>query len=112
VHSGPLIAPPVVEVSMGSGESGDSVCAAEGLRCDSAPVLDPPEEACLAFNPTATVSVDANGWRQGIYCNDNMGLACQGRTNDCHNCPACNPGLGCTTANSVLIEDVYVSCVP
>lgn len=102
----------MVEVSMSAGESGNSVCAAEGLTCDSVPVLNPPEGACIAFNPTATVSSDANGWEQGIYCNDNMGLACAGRTNDCHSCPPCNAGLNCTTSGSDLIERVYASCVP
>ena len=70
-----------------------------------------PEETCLAFNPTATFSTDANGWEQGIYCDDNDGAACNGRVNDCHSCPPCNAGLNCLTGNSDLIERVYVSCV-
>jgi len=102
----------IVEVQMGGGASGDSVCAAEGLTCDSVPVMNPPEAACIAFNPTATVSADINGWEQGVYCDDNMGKACEGRINDCHSCPACNAGLVCTIVNSDLIERLYARCVP
>ncbi len=102
----------MVEVSMSAGESGNSVCAAQGLTCDSVPVLSPPEVACVKFHPTASVSADANGWEQGIYCNNNTNKACEGRTNDCHSCPPCNAGLGCTTANSTQIESLYARCIP
>ena len=103
----------MVEVSMSAGETGNSVCAAEGLTCDSVPVLSPPEDACIAFNPTASVTSTGNGWRQGIYCNNNTNLACEGKTNNCHSCPPCrDDGLDCNTANSTQIEDIYASCVP
>lgn len=103
----------MVEVPQQIGETGNSLCVAEGLVCDSVPVLDPAHAACIAFNPTATVSADANGWKQGVHCDDNVGRACEGRVNDCHNCPACvDTGLGCSTGNTDQIESVYVSCVP
>ena len=101
----------MVEVSMSAGESGNSVCAAQGLTCDSVPVLSPPEAACISFHPTASVSSDANGWEQGIYCDNNTNLACEGRTNDCHSCPPCNAGLDCTTANSTQIESIFALCI-
>jgi hypothetical protein len=100
----------IVEVSMSAGESGSSVCAAQGLTCDSVPVLSPPEAACVAFHPTASVSADVNGWEQGIYCNNNTNKACEGRTNDCHSCPACNPGLDCNISNSTQLESLYARC--
>lgn len=101
----------MVEVPMNQGVSGDSLCAAEGLTCAEVPVMSPPESACQAFHPGATVSTDANGWQQGIYCDNNMGAACSGRINDCHDCPACNSdGLACGTSNSDLIEAIYARC--
>jgi hypothetical protein len=37
---------------------------------------------------------------------------CEGRTNDCHSCPACTNGLNRLTANSTQIESIFVICVP
>ena len=102
----------MVEVFQASGETGRSLCVDQGLVCDTAPVLDPPQAACLAFHPTASVSADGNGWRQGFYCNDNENLACAGRVNECHDCPACRAdGLGCLTNSSTQLESMFVSCV-
>jgi len=102
----------MVEVLMSSGDDGNDVCAAEGLTCDSVPVLNPPEVACLAFHPTASVTSTGSGWEQGIYCNNNTNAACQGKTNNCHSCPPCTAGLDCLTTNSTQIESVFAICVP
>lgn len=102
----------MVEVPMLAGVTGNSVCAAEGLSCNKAPVLAPPEAACLAFHPGASVSASASGWRQGIYCNDNDNTACSGRLDTCHSCPAClDTGITCLTSNSTQLESAYVSCI-
>lgn len=103
----------MVEVPMQGGESGNTLCAAEGLTCSGVPVLSSPEAACVAFNPGATVSSNFNGWRQAVYCNDNSGAACSGRIDDCHHCPAClDTGLNCDTSASDQLERLYASCEP
>jgi hypothetical protein len=103
----------IVEVPMNVGASGDSLCAIEGLTCDSVPVLSPPEAACVAFNPSASVTFDFNGFRQAVYCNDNEGLACSGKLDNCHHCPACRTdALTCATSASTILERLYASCVP
>lgn len=43
---------------------------------------------------------------------DKKGRACEGRTNDRHNCPACNAGLNCAIQGSDLIESLFARCVP
>jgi hypothetical protein len=96
---------------MRAGTSGDIACAAEGLTCDSVPVLSPPEAACVAFNPSAGVTSSVNGWKQAVYCDDNAGLACTGKTDNCHHCPACiSIGLDCTTSSSDNLERLYARC--
>lgn len=102
----------MVEVPQRVGESGDTICAAQGMTCVDAPVLNPPEAACIAFHPTASVTATGNGWEQGIYCENNPGGACVGKTNNCHNCPPCTAGLNCQVTASDFIERIYVSCVP
>ncbi len=101
----------MLEVIMDGSTDGRAACEAEGLTCVDNPVLAPPEAACLAFHPDASVSSDANGWKQGVYCDDNMGAACAGRANDCHHCPACNDtGITCSQLGSDLIESIFVRC--
>ena len=101
----------MVEVPMNVGQDGNSVCAAQGLTCASVPTLSPAPDACLAFNPGASSSMDLNGWAQAVHCNDNTGLACTGRVNDCHYCPLCNASLDCTTGATALFDDLYAECV-
>jgi hypothetical protein len=101
----------IFAVPMAGGGSGASVCADHGYQCVGAPVLTPPENACLAFHPGAPVSSDGNGWKQAVWCDDDDGLACQGRTG-CHHCPACDDtNLDCTTSGSSLLSELFVECV-
>ncbi len=103
----------VVEVPMAGGASGNTVCAAQGMTCQGTPAFAQPEAACLAFHPGVGVTMGSSGWRQGIYCNDNMGAACSGRVDTCHSCPGClDTGLDCGTANSTQLEALYAVCVP
>jgi len=98
-------------VPMGLGQSGNGVCSAQGYQCVDAPVMIPPESACLAFHPGADVTFDSNGWRQAVWCNDDDGLACSGRIG-CHHCPDCiTTGLTCETENSTLLSELFVECV-
>ncbi len=98
-------------VPMGLGQSGYDICSAQGYQCTGVPVMTPPESACLAFHPGADVSSDANGWRQAVWCNDDDGLACDGRVS-CHHCPDCiTTGLTCGTSNSVNLSELFVECV-
>lgn len=103
----------MVEVDMESGQSGESVCASEGLACDGVPVLSDVHAACKAFHPSANTTSSVNGWKQSVFCDDNEGLACTGKTNTCHRCSAClDTGLTCQTTASTQLEKLYANCVP
>jgi hypothetical protein len=97
-------------VPMAGGQDGNAVCAARGYLCVGAPVMTPPESACLAFHPGAAVTFDYNGWKQAVWCDNDAGLACSGRTG-CHHCPACiDSGLDCATVGSVQLSELFVEC--
>ena len=103
----------IVEVPMAPNVSGNTVCADEGLSCAGVPVIQPmDQEACKAFHPSASVTATVNGWRQSVYCNNSVGLACEGKTDNCHHCLAClSTGLDCTTSNSDQIASLFAQCV-
>jgi hypothetical protein len=96
---------------MNVGDSGDPVCAAEGLACSGVPALDiPQEEACVAFHPGASVSFGNRGWRQSVYSNGAGGLACNGALDRCWDCPAClDEQLDCSTSASAELDALFAS---
>jgi hypothetical protein len=105
----------LMEIVMGAGMDGTAACASQGMTCiEPLPVGTPPEEICLLFHPTATVTSDFNGTRQAIFCDTgDLGLACQNKTNVCHHCPACRlDGIFCRTAISDFLSSIFVECVP
>ena len=89
--------------------NGTQLCAKLGLKCMGAPVLSPPEAACLAFHPGTKVTNNYNGWRQGFYCKNQKGM-CDNSTT-CHHCPACLPALDCSFSSASQIAEMYVECV-
>ncbi len=90
--------------------NGTRICERNGMTCVDAPVLTPPEAACLVFHPGTEVTSSVNGWKQGIYCDNNKGLACQNQTS-CHSCPACRAdGLNCGQGASDQIQEFYIEC--
>ena len=107
----------MVEVLMDGNTNGRDECVKEGLVCENYPLFVPPPAACLAFNPGAAVTSSASNWnRQSVHCdNGNTGLACEGKTNTCHDCPACTLGSGpsgCLQTGTDIFEHLYVNCVP
>ncbi len=98
----------MVEVTLP--QSGNDACAAEGMTCIDIPVLSPPEEACVAFNPTASVTSTGSGWQTGFYCDGAGGSACAGKTNNCHSCPPCTSNITCASTDPTNINRIYASC--
>jgi hypothetical protein len=105
----------LMEIAMNTGTSGDQACAGQGMNCvEPLPVGTPPQEICLLFHPTASVTSSSNGTQQAIWCGGTaVGLACETKVNVCHHCPLCRiDGIFCSTSSSSIVDSIFVECTP
>lgn len=102
----------ICAVPSGFSNSGNSICGSIGRNCSGIPVFDPVASVCQAFHPGSNPPTSSvNGTKHSVYCNGATDLACNGRTNVCHDCPACTNNFDCATTSSQFNE-WYADCGP